>query len=661
MSLKTRLIISFAMLSVIIVMLIGAGFTTLNILSGQTRNLLVQHIEPMRAMKAMSDAYAVSLVDNAHKARAGMLDWDEADRNVGEALSLIQTAWQANGELPLTEAEMAAAQVIDTLMIGANAAASDLQQILRNRHVEALEHFTANRLYPAIDPVSTAITDYIELLEGEAIEDIEAQSDMQSLVQWAMLAAAALAAGAIGYGAYVILRSVANRLRDIEAALTAVASGDFTSTIPFSTRKDEIGRMAAAAEVFRLNGLKISELSEAEADQRARRETERRATMAQLHTEFGSVVTAASNGDLKQRVPVTFDDAELNGLAGDVNRLLETVDDGLSATAMVLSALARAELDRRVEGHFQGAFGALQRDTNAVADKLSEIVGDLRQTSGALHTATGEILSGTNDLAERTTRQAATIEETSAAVEQLASTVSNNAREAEGAAQRSGLAAEAAAKTGASMEQASQAMERISASSQRIFNIIGMIDDIAFQTNLLALNASVEAARAGEAGAGFAVVAQEVRRLAQSAAESSAEVKGLVEQSSQEVSTGTRLVGNAASELAQVLSAIRQNAETMQAMAGASREQATAIAEVATAVRQLDEMTQHNAALVEETNAAIEQTEGQAGRLDGLIDVFTLASPKSAVETRPAPQRRVASQHRYTARADGLARDWSEF
>ncbi len=74
-------------------------------------------------------------------------------------------------------------------------------------------------------------------------------------------------------------------------------------------------------------------------------------------------------------------------------------------------------------------------------------------------------------------------------------------------------------------------MERITASSGKISNIIGLIDDIAFQTNLLALNASVEAARAGEAGKGFAVVAVEVRRLAQSAAQASSEVKGLIEQS----------------------------------------------------------------------------------------------------------------------------------
>ncbi|UJW85558.1 methyl-accepting chemotaxis protein [Devosia sp. SL43] len=657
MSLKTRLIISLSLLSAIIVVLIGAGFVTLNVLSAQTRSLLAAHIEPMRDLKTMVDSYAVSIVDNVHKTRAGTVDWAKSGQITNQAKSTIMMAWSAN--VARTEAEQAAAETIELTMVAADEAVAELDAIIKAQDAEALVEFAEKRLYPAIDPVSTAVAAYITLLEEEAVEDIESQAALQSLVQWAMVGAALIAAIAIGYGAYVILKSVANRLRQMEKALTSVASGDFGNAIPFSSRQDEIGRMAAAAEIFRLNGLKVAELTEAETAARARRDTDRRAMMAQLQSAFGTVVSAASAGDLSQRVVADFADSELNLLAEDVNRLLGTVEQGLDATASVLSALARAELDRRVEGHFEGAFGQLQRDTNAVADKLSEIVSDLRETSGALRTATGEILAGANDLAERTTRQAATIEETSAAMEQLAATVADNARQAESASKLAITAVDGAAETGASMEQANQAMERINTSSKRISNIIGMIDDIAFQTNLLALNASVEAARAGEAGKGFAVVAQEVRRLAQSAAESSTEVKGLVEQSSNEVSTGTQLVSGAAARIANVLATVKQSAETMQSIAGASRDQAAAIAEVSTAVRQLDEMTQHNAALVEETNAAIEQTEGQAANLESLIDVFKLGvRPLHVIVPTP---KLVAAPRRPTVRRDGLAVDWNEF
>jgi methyl-accepting chemotaxis protein len=215
--------------------------------------------------------------------------------------------------------------------------------------------------------------------------------------------------------------------------------------------------------------------------------------------------------------------------------------------------------------------------------------------------------------------------------------VLQNAQRAKDASVVAASVTRTAEEGGAVMNKATEAMERITASSGKISNIIGLIDDIAFQTNLLALNASVEAARAGEAGKGFAVVAVEVRRLAQSAAQASSEVKGLIEQSGTEVRTGSKLVVEAASKLEAMLAAARSSNELMDGIAKQSQDQAASIEEVNAAVRAMDEMTQHNAALVEETNASIERTEEQAVELDRIVEVFTLASDE-------APARPVAAQ-----------------
>ena len=134
-----------------------------------------------------------------------------------------------------------------------------------------------------------------------------------------------------------------------------------------------------------------------------------------------------------------------------------------------------------------------------------------------------------------------------------------------------------AADTNGVMKEANDAMERISASSTKISNIIGLIDDIAFQTNLLALNASVEAARAGDAGKGFAVVAVEVRRLAQSAAGASTEVKALIEQSSTEVSTGSRKVAEATQKVTSMLDGIHENGVLIEEITRATTDQSSAI------------------------------------------------------------------------------------
>jgi methyl-accepting chemotaxis protein len=307
-----------------------------------------------------------------------------------------------------------------------------------------------------------------------------------------------------------------------------------------------------------------------------------------------------------------------------VNNLVETVDRGVGETGMVLEAFANIDLTQRMTGDYEGAFAQLKANTNAVAEKLTGVVAQLKSTSSSLKTATEEIVLGSNDLAERTAKQAATIEETSSAMQQFAQMVASNAQQAEQASATAADVTRTAETGGAVMLQATEAMDRITQSSGKISSIIGLIDDVAFQTNLLALNASVEAARAGEAGKGFAVVAIEVRRLAQSAASASRDIKTLIDQSAAEVATGSKLVVDAAAQLSLMLEAARQNNLLMSRIADQSRDQATSIDEVNMAMRLLDEMTQHNAALVEQINAALSQTEAQASELDRIVDFFAI-------------------------------------
>ena len=457
--------------------------------------------------------------------------------------------------------------------------------------------------------------------------------DIMGLVLKVCVAVVLVVAG-FGYVAALLITRPIPRL---VATMRELVAGNYETAVPYTGRGSEIGKMADAVEIFRENGLKIAHMTAEETASSEKRRTERALMMRTLRQEIGDVVDAAVAGDFDKRVTAEFPDPELASLATGINALVESVSRGLGETTTVLAAVAEADLTRRVNGDYQGAFAQLRDSTNSLVHRLNEIVSDVQLSSRGLKTATEEILQGADDLSERTTKQAATIEETSAAIEHLSGTVSSNALQAKQASDNAREAARTAELGGQAMGTATEAMEKILASSNAISGIIGVIDDIAFQTNLLALNASVEAARAGEAGKGFAVVAIEVRRLAQSAAEASRDVKQLIEQSAEQIRIGGRLVSEAANTLESMRLAAHANNELMDNLARQSAQQAGAIEEVTSAIRQMDEMTQHNAALVEQTNAAIAQTETQARKLDSVIDTFRVgeAQPVSTASAAP--------------------------
>lgn len=462
---------------------------------------------------------------------------------------------------------------------------------------------------------------------GTPMAHVEASANSALATILAVGGAVTLILSSLGFVASLLITRPIPRLA---ASMDKIAQGDYGVEVPYTSKGNEVGAMARAVEVFRENARQVVTLTAQERMTSEQRRADHAAMMQDLQQAFGRVVDAAVSGDFSQRVDVTFPDPELNNLAASINNLVDNVDRGLTETGAVLAAMARTDLTKRMAGDYQGAFGRLRDDINELADTLTRIVRGLRTSSKTLKTATGELLAGANDLNDRTAKQSATIEETAAAMQQLADTVEENARRAEAASENARTVSATATEGGDAMHRANDAMQRIADSSSKIGNIIGLIDDIAFQTNLLALNASVEAARAGEAGEGFAVVALEVRRLAQSSAQASSDIKALVEQSGLEVVAGTKLVGEAADKLLTMLGSVRQSSDLISAIADATKFQAAGIREVCSAVSDLDKMNQHNAALVEQTNAAVEQAEFQAADLDQMVEIFAIDGKRVA-------------------------------
>ncbi|GAB3628051.1 chemotaxis protein [Pandoraea terrae] len=301
-----------------------------------------------------------------------------------------------------------------------------------------------------------------------------------------------------------------------------------------------------------------------------------------------------------------------------------TVSRPLRNALHCAQAVAKGDLSLDFEAKGRDEIGELLIALRAMQEKLSDVVGHVRQNAEAVASASGQIAAGNLNLSTRTEEQAASLQETAASMEQLTATVRQSAENARQASALAGEASRTAASGGGIMGRVVDTMQGISASSAKVGEIIAVIDSIAFQTNILALNAAVEAARAGEQGRGFAVVAGEVRALAQRSSTAAREIKTLIEQSAARVEDGTALVDNASGTIRTVVDAVQRLAAIVAAISTASHEQSTGIEQVNTAVSQMDEVTQQNAALVEEASAATQSLAAQAGSLRAAVAVFTL-------------------------------------
>ncbi len=329
----------------------------------------------------------------------------------------------------------------------------------------------------------------------------------------------------------------------------------------------------------------------------------------------------------------------------------KSLELAVEETQGIIEGAKAGDLSSRVslEGK-TGAIASLCDGVNALMDKMTEVIAQVREAGETINTAATEIATGNNDLSARTEQQASSLEETASSMEELASTVKQNAENAKQANQLAAAASGVAVKGGEVVGNVVATMADINTSARKIEDIISVIDGIAFQTNILALNAAVEAARAGEQGRGFAVVADEVRNLAQRSASAAKEIKGLITDSVAKTTEGTKLVEDAGNTMQEIVLSVQRVTDIMGEISAASSEQSAGIDQVNTAITSMDEVTQQNAALVEEAAAAAESLVEQAASLMDTVGAFRLAGGNQynsqSKTSKPAPSYSSNSERR---------------
>ncbi len=263
------------------------------------------------------------------------------------------------------------------------------------------------------------------------------------------------------------------------------------------------------------------------------------------------------------------------------------------------------------------AFIRVMKPVDQISDALDEVSENVTESAA-------KVATSSNSLAEGAGNQAAAVQETSASLEEISSMVKQNADSAAGASALSQEMSKNVESGKESMDDMLTAMRDIKDASDETAKIISAIDEIAFQTNLLSLNAAVEAARAGEAGAGFAVVAEEVRNLAQHSAQAVENTSKLIEQSIKKVERGVEMSKAVAQVLEDVSKQVVELDGLVNQVAAASREQAQGVDQITLAMTQIDQVTQTTAATSSEAAAASDELQELAARMTEIVDTLNM-------------------------------------
>ncbi len=377
-------------------------------------------------------------------------------------------------------------------------------------------------------------------------------------------------------------------------------------------------------------------------------------TLKKIESDVKELVDAAVEGKLQNRGDVEKYQGGFKDIVAGFNKTLDAVVKPILEGSEVLEVMSAGDLTARVQGNYQGDHQLIKDRINKLGDSLSNVIRDVTEAIEATASASAQISSSAEEMASGAQEQSAQTTEIASAIEQVTSTILETTKNANIAADSTKTAGEIAKEGGKIVAEtvdginkiadvvsvAADTVSRLGKSSDQIGEIVQVINDIADQTNLLALNAAIEAARAGEQGRGFAVVADEVRKLAERTTKATHEIRNMIVQiqketfgavesiklGTEQVKVGREKAFKAGDSLKEIITASEGVGEIVNQVAVASEQQAKGSEQISRNIEMISNITQQSATGIQQIARAAEDLNRLTDNLQNLINQFKIDS-----------------------------------